>query len=89
MMLPKSLSAPHVQEPMPPEPPATKPPILAVAKVEGIMRNSCPEWARVAASRSLMMMPGSATTRPGPISLTRAMFFMCITQPPRSGIACP
>ena len=36
-----------------------------------------------------MTIPGSATTRPGAISLTEAMFFMCITQPPRIGMACP
>jgi hypothetical protein len=74
---------------MPPEPPATKPPIVAVAKVEGIMRNSCPEWARAFGVEVLDDDPRLADHAAGPTSLTDAMFFMCITQPPRIGMACP
>jgi hypothetical protein len=59
MMLPKSRSAPQWQDPIPPEPPATKPPMVAVAKVEGVMLSSCPECSRVSRSRSRITQPGS------------------------------
>ena len=88
-MLPKSRSAPQWQEPIPPEPPAMKPPMVAVAKVEGVMRSSCPECSRVSRSRSRMTQPGSAMTRPGWISFTLFMWRRCMTQPPASGMACP
>jgi hypothetical protein len=47
MMLPMSRRPPQVIEPTPPEPPAMKPPIVAVLAVEGWKRNSWPEWPRV------------------------------------------
>jgi hypothetical protein len=89
MMLPRSRKLPQCTEPTPPDPPAMKPPIVAVAHVRENMRISCPECSLQWASRSLSKMPGSQITRPGCTSFTLSMWRRCMTQPPRIGMACP
>ncbi len=87
MTLPGSRRPPQAIDPMPPEPPATKPPTVAVLAVEGCRRSSCPEWARVATSMSCMSAPASTRTAPGLISTTLAMPDMSRTTPRESGMA--
>ena len=86
--LPKSRKPPQVIEPTPPDPPATKPPIDAVPRVEGYMRNSCPD-AFAALSMSISTAPGSQTTRPHSIERTLFISARFRSTPPMSGIACP
>ena len=86
--LPKSRNPPQVIEPTPPEPPATKPAIEAVPRVDGNIRNSCPD-ASAALSTSMRTAPGSLTTRPR--SIDRILFISArfMSTPPMSGIAWP
>ena len=84
--LPKSRKPPQVIEPIPPDPPATKPAIVAVPRVDGNMRSSCPE-AAAALSMSPISAPGSLTTRP--VAMVRILFMSIRFRrtPPVSGIA--
>jgi hypothetical protein len=77
-----------VIEPMPPEPPPTKPPIVAMRLVEGCMRISQP-FGRVAASRSCILMPGSQRTMPGRCHSIFVMLERSSNTPPSSGTAWP
>ena len=86
--LPVSRSPPHVTEPMPPEPPQTKPPIVAVRLVEGCIRSSHPA-ARRAWSNSSIRIPGCTRTAPSRIHSTRLRAVISTTAPPCSGTAWP
>ena len=86
--LPKSRKPPQVIEPTPPDPPATKPAIEAVPRVEGNMRSSCPDGS-AALSTSMISAPGSQTTRPRSIDRTLFISARFISTPPVSGIAWP
>ncbi len=66
-----------------------KPATEAVLYVDGCMRNSWREWARVSRSMAASTAPASATTRPGAIDFTVFISARLRTTPPDSGIAWP
>ena len=88
-MLPKSRKPPQEIEPTPPDPPAMKPPMVAVWAVEGCMRNSWPQAARAALSSSEQITPGPQITRPGEIFLISLRSARLSTRPPDKGMAWP
>jgi hypothetical protein len=61
--LPGSRRMPWRNDPMPPKPPAMKPPMLATCQVEGHMRSAWPV-SRAASSMSCMRAPASTRMRP-------------------------
>ena len=85
-MLPGVRSPPQRIAPMPDEPPAMKPAMVAVAVVEGKSRSSSP-LSRAAAYIVFMMAPGWATRRPGSSVRISVMWRMCSRTPPASGMA--
>ena len=74
-------------EPVPPEPPARKPPMLDCA-VDGYIHSSCPV-SRAACSRLTIVAPASAVMTPSPTSTTARARDMSSTRPPGIGIAWP
>jgi hypothetical protein len=88
-MLPGSRRMPYVVLPMPEDPPAMKPPSVAVRLVEGWKRSSPPTSRFRCASRSISLMPACARTTPGFAQSTRSNPVISSTMPPFSGIAWP
>ena len=79
--------APLAIEPVPPDPPAMKPPIVDPT-VDGRMDSSWPV-ARAAFSIMTNDAPASAVISPSPTLMTRFARLVSITRPPNSGMAWP
>ena len=73
---------------MPPEPPARKPPIVAICRVEGYISSSCPV-SRAASSSREIRAPASTRTAPSRISITLSSRVRSMTTPPSSGTHWP
>ena len=80
---------PQLQLPMPTWPPATKPPSVAVRRVDGCMRSSWPCLACAAISACSMMMPGSVRILRSRIQRTFDICVISSTIPPASGMPWP
>ena len=68
--LPGALMPPQVIEPIPPEPPQKKPPIVHLTQVEGMQRSSQPA---LRASASIVPSRAPASTRATPPSSERIL----------------
>ena len=79
---------PWRSEPMPAEPPAMKPPIVAISWVEGKIGSSAPV-ARSAALSAPILQPAATRTIPGPISAIWSRPSVSMIMPPSSGTAWP
>ena len=88
-IFPGSRSDPHMQDPAPADPPAMKPPIVAVRLVEGWKRSSPPTSRRVCSSIAISFAPACARSTPGFAQMIRSIADRSSTIPPLSGIAWP